>query len=289
MSENSKVQKFEKRMLLTLFGAISLLVLIFVGSLLIKSPDLDEVTQCPKDPAQQESRATVFLIDLTDHLEGMKASNAAEIARSLSRTLRKSEKFSIFVLKSGKTSSLSPIYAGCNPGQPTWADYISKGRRDLRGKFEDTFAGKLDEAIKREMANQSGSKESPIIEAIRDITHSQHWGRSNRLYILSDLLENSAIASLYDPTKTFDSVIKSAAGSVVKSIDLSRSVVGLCMIDRPLTEVAPGAQGNATKFWKLFFDYAGARCVEAACQITGSECADALLEIAKSEKSHARP
>lgn len=272
-------ERLEKRNFRWLAGSIGITLAVLGVSLLFQGPDIDETTNCPKDIAHRDTRATTLLIDLTDRLEGMKASNAVSLARSVAQSLHRFERFSIFVLKSKSTSDLAPIYSGCNPGKPTWSDistwsdYVSKGRREIGEQFELKFANRLSETISAELKNQVGSKESPIIEAIRDITHSEYWGKTNRLYVMSDLLEHSKIASLYDPNQTFQSVIKSPRGTVMNTIDLSSAIVGICPIDHPAGELAAGVESNAIKFWKSFFDYTKAGCIEISCQLNGNECA----------------
>lgn len=255
------------------------IMLIALGSVLLasfalKGPELDS-DDCPLKATDRTNRATFFFIDTTDSIDGNRRDAAVAFTRQLAQSTRKYERLTVYILNNESSANIGMAFSRCSPVS-SFVDRFSSGSTQLKHKYVDSFEKPLLDSISNALAVQKPSKTSPIIESIREIRKSTHWGQQNRLYIWSDMLEHSSVADLYKPGLTFKSVAESKSGALVKNIDLGETMVAVCRLDHPAGELSPKLQENADKFWgELFHENLsgkGESCVIDGCSRPDSVC-----------------
>jgi hypothetical protein len=137
---------------------------------------------------------TVLIID---HSEQVSDQTRDEImARAMARIrghVKVNERVSVFTISDLSKKSLKPLVSRCRPPDPGNRMVTNPAlmRKDLREKFEMPLQQSLAIAA-------SDAKESPITQAITDISLSQYLrGDGNTLMVFSDMLENTRSFSLY--------------------------------------------------------------------------------------------
>jgi hypothetical protein len=258
------IAKLERRSRLAFLGAIGVLILVLGLSIIVVPIDVAK-DLCPVDTSLADPRKTVVVIDLSDILPGMSPDKVVETINNIVKGLRKFERFTVFVIQPD-VENLSPIFSMCLPNFSI-ADHFNMGRRE-RENQKNKFTDDLEKALKDAIKNQKESGTTPIVETIREISHSHYWGSSNRLYLFSDLLQNSSELSSYKKAISFGSFLQLPAGSIVESMNFTKTSVGISVIDRRnLQEL----QNNAKLFWEQLFMHIGvsAPCLKQSYQTTG--------------------
>ena len=140
------------------------------------------------------SRNTVIVID---HTEAMTDQTKDEIAsRSMKYINEKvivNERVSIFTISDLSKQSLKPLLSLCRPADD--GSRLTENVQVIKRRFHDKFDAPIRKAL---MTQMTDSKESPIAQALTDISLSQYLsGKDNALLIYSDMLEHTNKFSLY--------------------------------------------------------------------------------------------
>lgn len=120
-------------------------------------------------------------------------------------------RLTLVYLNSGRPYEPREIFSRCNPGNgddtDPWLDDPERVRRNWIRQFEVP----LDEALK-ELASPAESETSPILETLQAIEWRPDFSRdqsARRLIVVSDMLQNSELFSLYSKTdRTYDDLLR---------------------------------------------------------------------------------
>jgi hypothetical protein len=261
-------------------AAFTAILLAVVGVLYTASRGRteDSTTHCPLQTAV-EAKSTVIIYDQSDKLTGPSANLPKEKIREIATKLDKGERLSLFVLNEATLNNLAPIFDECSPGPISSPDIIIGGGLKVEEEKRKTFLTRLEQSMTR--ADQaSPSKESPLIRSLALISRdSRYFPRNTRLVLISDLLENSDIWNLYEPTNTWDAFKSSPRARSLDQIQLGqrlgnsrrRTAVSICPLT---TEGIPNNldMNNVYIFWMELFREVGACWVDRNCIFQENEC-----------------
>ncbi len=137
---------------------------------------------------------TVVLIDHTERISDQTRDTIVDrTIAHLTKHVKENERVSVFTISDDSKKSLRPIVSLCRP--PSDGNRMVEDVQGIRKRFQKDFERPIKEALQ---VSPSNTKESPIAQAITDISLSQYLrGKSNSLLIYSDMLENTKQFSLY--------------------------------------------------------------------------------------------
>ena len=142
--------------------------------------------------------ATRNTVVLLDHSESVSEQTREEIvARTMRHILEHveiNERVSIFTVSELSKRRLKPLVALCRP--PAEGSRVTESLALIKRRFQANFEKPVREAL---MSPIPGSKESPIAQAVTDVSLSQYLrGEANSLLVFSDMLEHTPRFSLYN-------------------------------------------------------------------------------------------
>ncbi|TCQ24843.1 hypothetical protein [Rhizobium sp. PP-CC-3G-465] len=171
---------------------------------------LDE-DNCPVTGALS---ATVVLLDVTDPISEI---TRVDMKRQFQRAVAGVEKgglVEVYTLTSDE-GKLRRSYRGCNPGDKSSADAWTSNPRKIQQRWDEAFDKPL-----REMSDTIGtateSKTSPILAGIQRIvveslSDMKIENRPKKLYVASDMMENTNAFSIYKSGADYEAFLKSTA------------------------------------------------------------------------------
>ena len=139
---------------------------------------------------------TANTVIVLDHSEQITRQTREEIENRamtyILNTVKPNERVSVFSVSDLSKRTLSPLISRCRP--PDDGNRLVEDTRRLRKKFVESFEKPVRDALS---VAPAGSNESPIAQAITDISLSQYLrGDTNTLLVFSDMLENTSKFSL---------------------------------------------------------------------------------------------
>jgi hypothetical protein len=199
---------------------------------------------------------TVILLDISERLNDQTRDEI--IARGMKHILDKTvvnERVSIFTVSDLSKKALKAYESKCRP--PDTGNRAVENVKKLAENFRYRFHDPLLRALQLE---PQGSKESPIAQAVTDISLSQFLrGDKNSLLIFSDMFENTPAFSMYRCSPNTDVVAKyreSRRGAMERP-QFKNTSVALHLI--PHAAAKDGLVKCRDKLWPWFFgDNAGA-------------------------------
>jgi hypothetical protein len=150
----------------------------------------DPETLCPNGC---DYPAVRILVDKTDPWDVHGSGRLEKIIRNIKDGLAVSERLSISVLDQSGSDIPTPVFDMCNPGRGDQANALYKNPRKIHEKFEAMFDQPLERML-ADLLKPGTAPRSPLIEAIQNFPPA---GGRDRLVIVSDLMQNSELFSLY--------------------------------------------------------------------------------------------
>jgi hypothetical protein len=198
----------------------------------------------------EPTRNTVILLDHTDGVTDQARDEVvARAMKYIHEQVQVNEKVSIFAVTALSKKSLRPIVSLCRP--PNEGNRIVESPELIKRKFVQRFEKPVKQALS---IPQSSSKESPIAQAVSDLSLSQYLrGESNALLIFSDMLEHTSRFSLYDcqqPEQVVAQYKQTIRGGKERPT-FKNTLVVLNMIPRP--DEVKASPLCRDKFWPWFF------------------------------------
>lgn len=225
--------------------------------LLNRSDALDADSLCP---ASGPRGHVVLLVDKTDPLNFTQKQAFLEYLAEFGRgRVREGELFSVFVLGGDFTSTARPIFEMCNPGKGEDKDIWTANPEQIRRQFENKFLKPMSTLADQLQATEAAA-DSPIMEMLQLVAINGFRARdtdgSRRLYVVSDMLQNTAAYSHYRGDLDFPRFRESVLFQKTKT-DLSNVEVELAyLLNSPARQTR-----RHLKFWEDYFRELGARIV----------------------------
>lgn len=167
-------------------------------------PKLDRASLCPVDGPWS---VTAILVDTSDDLPDITKKEISTLLLSEAQTLPAYALLQIRVLESTKSAART-ILSRCNPGDGQGLSEWTANPAMARKRWLSEFQKPLVDALKSGLVSDPG-KTSPIMASIQDLavelfTGPRTEGRSKRLIIVSDMLENNFGYSQYKDELSFE-------------------------------------------------------------------------------------
>ncbi|MFM7802267.1 MAG: hypothetical protein ACKO69_09045, partial [Limnohabitans sp.] len=217
MARQTKLQKRKSR--------INILVSLFFFSLVIvgistavwwnlqRKPGLDSVTLCP---AQGPIGQRVVLIDRTDPFNLAQKTSLDIFIKNLVDTTPPGQLLSVYVLGDDFKTNTKPLFELCNPGDGQEKSELTANLKALKQQYNKHFIEPM-LSVTEGMVNVQPAHESPILEMLQLVNlnsiQKQKINGEIRLYVLSDMLQNSKSLSMYGNPVTFETYASSYASS----------------------------------------------------------------------------
>lgn len=185
---------------------------------------------------------TMVLVDASDALDPVRKERA--IAMLMRETLNSParSRADIYIARANGESLIQPIFSICNPGK-AGNMWVSDAAGDKK-KFEEDYLGGLERAFD-EALGKPPSRTSPILESIRE-TSTKSFARVpnetiKRVFIVSDMLQNSDLISHYRGIGTFET-FKASSAWPNSITDLHGAKVTFLYITRPTSRSIQGVR-----------------------------------------------
>jgi hypothetical protein len=246
-----------------LWGALALIAAVAVAGsaawLFFGGRDLepDVKTLCP---ASGPKGHVVLLVDRTDPLNfTQKQAFLAYLAEFGRGKVGAGELLSVFVLGEDVASTARPIFEMCNPGRGENKNIWTSNPERIRRQFDEKFLKPM-AALADRLQAATPARDSPIMEMLQLVAINGFRAGNvmgpRRLFVVSDMLQNTPAFSQYRGDADFDTFRKTLLFPKVKT-DLGGVEVELAyLLNAPERQTRRHA-----KFWEDYFREMGARLV----------------------------
>lgn len=242
----SALSKKDKQGFMLIGGVVLLVSLLFLANYQHSNrPKLDD-----RSCAATIDRSTAIVIDRSDDTPSQTLDEiVARTRQFVSERAQEGELISLFEISSASRTNLKPVFSECLPQKD--GDDLYENRRKIQRYFSERFAKPLEQALARPPAK---SASSPISEALIDLSASEYLnGRSNRLIVFSDLMQNSPNASLYGCSSAEHAIaeFRSRRAGAIERPTFHNTAVELNVVPRE----GLGSETVACRagFWAWFF------------------------------------
>ena len=246
----------EEQAQLALFGAFLLGAAVLgiqaASHLLADHTKYDETTLCVIGSAPAEHVAV--LVDHTDPYSPIQQQIFAETLREVSASLAVGGRISVHVLSEQPGQVSIPVFDMCKPADGTGANPVYQNEALDRLRYEQAFAAPMDTLSDKLKAGAS-AETSPILEAAAEVALSVRRDAPLRLVIISDLLQNSPLGSVYAGSNSADK-LEAAPGFLTIKRGLHGTRVNIVLL--PSASHAHLQTDALTAFWRDALTLSGA-------------------------------
>lgn len=184
------LSKKDKQGLWLILGVFLILGALLLGKMLLDGKPKPRPDNCVDIVTEN----TVIVLDHTEQVtEQTREEISARALAHIRENVRVNERVTVFTISDLSKKALKPVVSVCRP--PDDGNRAVENLQVIRKRFQQNF----EVPVRNALGTASGdSKESPIAQALTDISLSQYLrGRSNTLLVFSDMLENTSKFSLY--------------------------------------------------------------------------------------------
>jgi len=192
-------------------------------------------TLCPNCDGYPIVRVFIDKTDIWDEDDKKQLNN---LLHKIKNDLSIYEQLIIYVLDE---SGNKQVFNMCNPGNGDQANSLYENPRKIKAKFDQQFSKPLDSII-TSILNPNTAARSPLIEVIQELSPAT---KNDRLFIVSDLMQNSDIVSFYKDVNSWAS--KSFSKKTTVDKDIKYSSVNIYFIDR--SNLKQKTKDSAISFW----------------------------------------
>lgn len=220
--------------------------------------DIDPETLCPKVGA---SSITVVMIDLTDPISVAQKEVIRRSLDDLARQIEIGGILEVYTIGSISKSLLHPIVKICNPGQgKNVSKYIANQER-VEKRWKERYFDPLEKVLTGVVERSTTEAISPIMESIKSAAITSFSGQSKkgklkRLFVISDLIENSELLNQYQGIRPF-SRFNNTPGYITGRANLEDVEVYVLYIRRPGYSQVQGK--THVDFWQEYIHSTGGR------------------------------
>lgn len=251
----------------TIGGAILIMLVIgVIGGLIFykfshKASKIDVTTNCP---VAGPVSSTAVIFDTTDTISQIQRLAIEQEFGEIVRQIPRFGELSVYAL-GNKGEVTKADFARCNPGEAKDVDWLTEGQRLVVRRWQEGYRNPLD-LVLRKMVEATPSEKSPILEAIQAVNlqtfgplrSGDHGPLPLRLVIVSDLLQNSDLLSLYSKIPDSKQFTQSEAYRKIRT-EMRNVDVEILLIRR---QTKKGIQGqDLLKFWQELISAQNGRLV----------------------------
>ena len=188
--------------------------IIFIISLLIASWS-DPAASSPPESSCGEGRvpghAVIVLIDYTDRIAEAALMEAAHALHRYRDELKQDDRLTVLALyasASNQDAVLDSIFSACKPQPPETANRWIQNPRKIKERYEAAWNTPLTEiASVLSQFNSNRAATSPLLQVLEQIANASEFkGQQRTLVLFSDLLEHTALYSMYDGAPDFQAL-----------------------------------------------------------------------------------
>jgi hypothetical protein len=219
--------------------ALAVLGIIMIGGLsggalwLRKTKEVFDADNCLRSGPRA---VHVIMIDRSDPITDQQAQG---VRQQIERTKNESHfgtQFDIYTFEGDTKKELRPIFHVCAPGRPEDANELIENPEFVRRRYQEQFSDVIDREVTA-LLRVSTLPNSPIIESIRAATITSFGPLTNgtiplHVTIVSDMVQNTTLASHFKSEPNFAQLSKSSAWSLLQP-NLKGAVVDILYLLRP--------------------------------------------------------
>lgn len=138
----------------------------------------------------------VLIIDRSDGFTNSQVLALTNLIHSLPQELHDGDLLSIYTIADEAPTIPQPVFERCVPPRTATAGLGKPTKQRLQSVFNNTFASKLSDIL-TDVARQSSSASSPILEYIKYASARMGKASSKTLIVFSDLVQNTP--PMFDP------------------------------------------------------------------------------------------
>ncbi|MFC3442168.1 hypothetical protein ACFOKF_13405 [Sphingobium rhizovicinum] len=236
----------DKQGMMLIAAVVVLLVLIVAYNMHLTSRPKPDARSCIAPVV----RKSVFVLDQSDSIpEQTSVEIMRRIREAIDKDVQENELVTIFQVTDEARTALRPIFNKCKPKRD--GNELTENARMIQKKFQSEFIEPLDEALSNPPPKSSTS---PIGEILIDLSLTGFLsGENNRLFVFSDLMQNSNNSSLYACQSADQAIAQFRAKrtGAVERPTFRNTAVSLNFIPREgITQTALACRNG---FWNWFF------------------------------------
>lgn len=250
--------------MLVIGGLLAVVIAAAVGMGLIYFRAVNNYVRTGQDlcPIAGPRAQTIVLVDATDTLSALTRSEIAQRLADLAASTPKGSRLDIRTLRSDDART-NAIFSLCNPGDGSDLDPLIANPEAARRKWEEGFSAPLEVALEAS-TGEGEADTSPIMAAIQQIAVERLTSASDRsiptsLVVVSDMLENSPLFSMYRSGANYAAYAASPAANAYAS-NLTGATVDVWLVRR---DAAPADANALIDFWDRWFTESGATIAHA--------------------------
>lgn len=207
------------------------------------APATDATTGCPKDSSLIPERLAI-LLDTTDPYSRPQTISAVDKLQTRVAKLEPFSQVSVYTMTPAHDETASFLsFSACKPEKNAFASPLQQRLEQAR------FRELLSEALEKINATQESSR---IIKSIGEVAAplkaDSDWGGRRSLVVVSDLIEFSELASMYQPLPAFNSEVGRKISAAAP--DLSDVSIEIMMMRRV---PHPAEVTDLVDWWATFF------------------------------------
>ncbi len=255
---NRRKQNKEKKGGLLIFFIIGIIGTIggFVFNAMLNKQDIDEATNCPTVGVNYHK---VILIDTSQSYNPIQKKWIKNQLKKIVYETKENEKISIYIVGANYHETLLPLQSKCNPGDPSGANPFLENPQMLKEDWENGFLQPLERKF-NDLLDNDAEGPSPIMEMVQAISiaafQNEKVSTKKKLFIFSDMLQNSPVAFHYEDSLNFQKFSDSPEYLKVRT-DLTGVTIRVLYIRRFGHEKFQKGTVHA-KFWQEYFTSMGA-------------------------------
>jgi len=191
-------------------GVLALSAIIILGiRLKMSEVAIDQNTGCPLSGSKS---VTAVLIDLTDKLSPVQTAALRNTLQKIRDRTPRYGRLEIYPLVPTVRSTITPIFAGCNPGSGRDVTNEVTGNRALSDRIWSADFGSKVDAVISQLALVEPQDGSPILEGMQSVavtafaSPSAAAAETRKLVLISDMLQHTDRFSLYQGAPAFNGV-----------------------------------------------------------------------------------
>jgi hypothetical protein len=182
--------------------AVLAATLVFGGWLFVQAKiNAETISSTDFCPTSGPRSTAVVVIDATDPFDPVEArALESRVARSQG-DIERGGRLELYMVAPVENEPLEMLLGLCNPGRPEEASPWRENPRLVERRWREGFAEAVQKAVRRALRSEKAAT-SPIINSIRSVAVTafspvERAGNPKRLLLISDLLENTSLFSVY--------------------------------------------------------------------------------------------
>jgi len=204
--------------------AVFLIIIVIIGYFYSNYEPiiLDKTTGCVKDTGPENYY--VIIVDNTESLTAIQQSDVKNKIDKIIDSVKPNDKVIIYSLNDNPINNIKPLVDKCSLRDGSDYNKWTENQKLLKERKIELFDAPIKKALDDMMVFDEAAQSSPIIELIQKIRINNlpesESGKTIKMHLFSDLLQNSERFSFYDPNYDIDQFLKSNSFNRI-SADLS--------------------------------------------------------------------